>query len=355
MSVSRRAFDEAIALGHHWVGEEHYLLALLADDPSGLALLAPLGLTHPQLRSAVTAHFDAVGPPLAKKFDGCVSAPSYHAILGRAEGFALGSGRAVPGPVEVLAALFWDPLGVPSRLLARVGSARSAALDIVSGSGWIVPSVPTTNLLPFLAQREAVALGHAFVGDVHVVLALLAGLPDDRGGAALRRAGLSHDRLAAWFIETIAHADPPAPPATNVSSATLNPRCHQLVGRSEGLAATLGDGVVRSTEALIAYLWQDSGQPVVMLEAQPTSATAVLAKLAEIGIDVPEVALPQPDRTPWGEKVIVPLERMNDVVARLSADLTRGTWGCNSHDGRGWVVAHASVDLIAIVAKVLSA
>lgn len=48
------------------------------------------------------------------------------------------------------------------------------------------------------------------------------------------------------------------------------------------------------------------------------------------------------------------LARMGEVVARLSADLPLGTWGCNSHDGREWVVAHASIDLAAIVDDVLA-
>jgi ATP-dependent Clp protease ATP-binding subunit ClpA len=355
--VCRTAFDEAIALGHHWVGEEHFLLALVGDHPprtGGASLLAPLGLSHAEVASAVTARIDMVGPPLPKEFEGCLSAPTYHTILGRAEGFALGSGSALTGPADVLAALFWEPAGTPSELLATVGRSRSTVLDIVTGSGRRVPVTPTANPLAAPAEREAVVLGHSFIGDEHVVLAMLADEPDDRAGQALRQAGVGHDRLATRLAHMVANCDPPVPPSRDVGSARPNPRCRQLMGRAEGLATMLGDGVVVSTDGLIAYLWQGDGQPVLALEALDTSATDVLAALAELDVAVPTSPLPQPDRTPWGERVYVPAERMKDVVARLSADLPPGTWGCNSHEGREWVVAHAVIDLAGIVDDVLA-
>lgn len=346
------AFDEAMALGHHWAGEEHFLLALVGAEEA--SLLAPLGLARAEVASAVTALIDRVGQPLPKEFEGCLSAPSYHTILGRAEGFALGSGSAAAGPADVLAALFWDPAGTPSELLESVGRSRSAVLDIVARSGRPVPVAPSANPLPAPAERQAVALGHSFVGDEHLLLALLADESDDLAGQALRRAGASHERLAARVADMIANCDPPVPPTEKVGSARPNPRCRQLVGRAEGLAATLGDGVVGSTDGLIAYLWQGDGQPILALEALETSVSEVLRVLTEHAVALPAVPVPQPDRTPWGERVYVPAERMGEVVARLSADLPLGTWGCNSHDGREWVVAHAIIDLAAIVDDVLA-
>ena len=321
-SISRAAFDEAIALGHHWAGEEHVLLALVGDEPQTVSLLDPLGLTHAEVASALRALLDDVAPPVAKQVGGCVSAPSYHTIRGRAEGFALGSRSAPPGPLDFLAALLWDPAGTPSELLRSLGRTRAAALDIVTGGGRVVPLDPTTNPLSAPAEREAIALGHSFILDDHVMLALLADEPDDRAGVALRQAGASHNRLAARVADMIANADPPVRLTPGVTTATPSPRCHQLLGRSEGLAAMLGDGVVGSTDALIAYLWQDDGQPILALEALATSASEVLASLAELGISVPRVPLPQPDRTPWGEKVYVPAERMDDVVDPRSRSAT---------------------------------
>jgi hypothetical protein len=69
---------------------------------------------------------------------------------------------------------------------------------------------------------------------------------------------------------------------------------------------------------------------------------------------VPALAPPEPDRTPWGEPIFVPLDRYRDVVSLTSEELDAGTWGCNSHDDRAWVHAHAHIDLRAIVDRALA-
>jgi hypothetical protein len=347
--IARAAFDEATAMGHHWAGEEHFVLAVAAVEPP---LLPRAGVTHEKVAAAVAAHAD---PPFPKTFDGCLSAPSYHTILGRARGFALGAGRAGQIPADFLAALLWDPAGVPTRLIEAAGGTRPAAIDLVASLGLTVPaSPPVQRPLADAAERQAVALGHPFFGDDHVVLALLAGDPDAAAGEALRRAGVTHDRLAARIAAMIANSHPPVtlPPA--VTSAAPNPRCAQLLGCAEGLAAARADGKAGSTEALVAYLWQPDGDQVITLEGLDTSAARVLAQVDHLGIATPAPPLPEPDRTPWGERVDVPAGRMSDVIARLTRDLPLGSWGCNSHDGRDWVVAHAHIDLAAIVAEVVA-
>lgn len=45
-------------------------------------------------------------------------------------------------------------------------------------------------------------------------------------------------------------SEPPAPRSPVATTATPNPACRELLGRAEGLAATIGDGTVRSTDAL---------------------------------------------------------------------------------------------------------
>jgi hypothetical protein len=93
------------------------------------------------------------------------------------------------------------------------------------------------------------------------------------------------------------------------------------------------------------------GDQLIVLEQIDTSAERVLA---ELDVPTPAAPLPQPDRTPWGEKVYVASERMDEVVGRLARDLPMGSWGCNSHAGRQWVVAYAHIDLAAIVAEVVA-
>ena len=93
-------------------------------------------------------------------------------------------------------------------------------------------------------------------------------------------------------------------------------------------------------------MWHHYGRSV-------TGAASPLA-LERRGVRLPTVPRPEPDRTPWGEPVDVPLDRYGDVVHALSEQLDAGTWGCNSHDDRAWVDAHAHIDLQGIVDRVLA-
>src|SRR5436853_7882580 len=102
-AVEWAATQHAVALGHHWVGEEHLLLAV-ADEA---------GRDFDELVGALGALLEQHGPPVPKVHDGCSSAPSYHVIRGRSEGLALAEGLAVPEPRHVLQALLWDPQGGP--------------------------------------------------------------------------------------------------------------------------------------------------------------------------------------------------------------------------------------------------
>lgn len=326
-AVEWTATREAIALGHHWVGEEHFLLAV-ADE---------VGRDRDQLAAALADHLERFGPPFPKAHEGCVSAPSFHATRGRAEGLALAEGVARPQARHVLEALLWDPTGVPAALLGRVDAEAS-------------PLPPNTLSAP--AEREAVAMGYPFIGVEHVVLALLSDLPDDLAGQVLRNSGLHHDSVAAKVVKSWTNGLPSSPPRAGVVSAQASPRCRELLGRAEGLAG--GPGQVRSHHGLIAFLWCRDGLAVLELESWGATEAAVVQALAEVGVPLPTVPRPAPDRTPWGEPVFVPLDRYRDVVRALKKDLDAGTWGCNSHDGRAWVHAHAHIDLQAIVDRVLA-
>jgi hypothetical protein len=266
-----------------------------------------------------------------------MSAPSYHLTRGRAEGLALSEGMGAPEARHVIQALLWDPRGVPALLLDRADTTAP-------------PLPPNPLLVP--AEREAVAMGYSFIGAEHVVLALLAGQPDDLAGQALRACGLDHDSVASKVLESWTGGLPPCPPQTGITSAVPNPHSRELLGQAEGYAG--GTGQVGSHHGLIAFLWGDEGLSAFELEWWGTTGPAVVKALEGLGARVPTVPRPEPDRTPWGEPVFVPVERYGDVVRALGERLDLGTWGCNSHDDRAWVAAHADIDLQAIVDRVLS-
>ena len=91
-AVEWAATQEAEALGHHWLGEEHLLLAVAEEA----------GCDRDDLVTALADHLERYGPPLPKVGEGCMSAPSYHMIRGRAEGLALSEGTAAPEARHVL-------------------------------------------------------------------------------------------------------------------------------------------------------------------------------------------------------------------------------------------------------------
>ncbi|MGH9279112.1 MAG: Clp protease N-terminal domain-containing protein [Acidimicrobiales bacterium] len=326
-AVEWAATRHATSLGHHWVGEEHLLLAVAEETDLNL----------PELVTALASHLERHGPPVPKAHEGCASAPSYHLTCGRAEGLALAEGVAVPEAGHVLRALLWDPQGVPTTLLGRADNT--------------VPRLPS-NPLRAPAEREAVAMGYPFFSSEHVVLALLAGQPDHSAGEALRACGLEHDLVAAKLLKSWTDGLPPCPPHGGVTSARPNPRSLQLLGRAEGLAG--GTATVRSQHGLIAFLWCHGGISVFELESWGTTGPAVVDALNRLGLALPPVPRPEPDRTPWGEPVFVPLDRYGDVVRALRAQLDAGTWGCNTHDDRAWVHGHAHIDMPAIVERVLA-
>lgn len=354
--TSRAASDEAVALGHHWFGEEHFLLAFLASDPAGdqQQALAALGLTHDTAVSALAARLERDGPPLPKQYEGVLSSASYHSVLGRAEGIALGLGDGAPAGQHYLPAVLWDAGGIVAALLADLGIPRVSALDAVGDLGvQLAPnSVPNPLLAP--SERQALTQQHAFISGWDIVLALLIGEPDDRAKRFLEDLGLTHERAVALARERDERYQPPVPRSPEATTAAPSPVCRQLLGRAEGLAATIGDGTVRSTDALVAYLWAGDGQATIELETLSVSALAVVAALVDAGIRVPAAPLPEPDRTPWGEPVDVPKERLRDVIMFLKSRLPLGSWGCNTHEERAWVIAHADIDLEALVDEALA-
>lgn len=349
-SLGSAALQEARALGHGACGEEHLLLAWLASDlpPHERHHLDGRGLTADAARAALAA--TGPDPALPSEAGGWTrSAPSWHTALGRATGLSLAADRLPPPASEVARASVWEGGGRAAALLAAMGATRD---DVLAVTGALPASRPDEILLP-LAETEAVAVEDGWVGDTHVLLALLAGRPDSLAAAVLGSCGITYDRMAASH-DVMRAGPPPGPRADPASPAAPSPACRAMLGRAQGLAAASGAGSVRSEHALLAWLWEDDGQAVALLEHLGTTAPAALDALAAAGATVPGVDPPEPDRRAWGERVAFPPDRLPEVRAGMVRALRPGDWGWNVDSGTAWVIAVSGIDLHALVDDLLS-
>lgn len=354
------ALEKARSLGHHWAGEEHVLLTLLESPRESLAnqALSAVGITYDTALGGLAAHLETVGPPVEPTQDGwCTSAPTWHVVVGRSHGLALGFGQSTPRPEHGLLALLWQVGGTVDAAMEAIGTSRAAVFDALAHLGVSVPGPPphevVVNPLLVPSEGEATATGDTFVCGSHLVLALLNGEPDDLAQQALNACELRHEAYRSRFLATIANSWPPPREKAVPDLMRPNPATRQLLARAEGLAAVEGEAVPRSHHGLLAFLWEPHGKAIIELELHGTNASEVASALRDLGVSVPSLPFPQPDRVPWGEPIPVPLNRLMDVAGRLGEELPLGTWGINQHDGEGWVVAHACIDLRPIVQRAL--
>jgi ATP-dependent Clp protease ATP-binding subunit ClpA len=175
--VVRRAQEEARGLNHRYIGTEHLLLAMLTKD-SGLAytVLTDAGVTHDQAHAAVKTHIG----------EGSLGDADAEALL--AIGIDL---PAVKAKIEELfgPGALDPPAPAPKRGLLR----RRRAPQPAAPSGHI-PFAPRSKKVLELSLREAVRLGHKYIGSEHILLGLLR---EGEGLAAkiLTDAGLSIEDL----------------------------------------------------------------------------------------------------------------------------------------------------------------
>jgi hypothetical protein len=154
-------------------------------------------------RAVVDAESFTSGP-LSSRFT-----PRVRAALVQAASHAHEAGAASVGPEQVLLGLLDDPASLAVRALEAAAATPDALRQALAVAA---PATrrQTAEHLPFTASakllldrtlREALRLGHNYVGTEHVLLALL----DDDGaaGTALREAGVERAPVEAWILEQL--------------------------------------------------------------------------------------------------------------------------------------------------------
>jgi hypothetical protein len=185
------AWAEARRLGHHWVGAEHLLLALVRPGESSPAAraLRSSGETHDRLEAQVVDCIARCKPRVRLRPDAtpCLNPRAYQ-ILGRAEGFAAGLGSPDASPEHVLLAILWDtasPLGAPE-------GRRAVVLERLRELGGPVPATP-------LPPDDLTVWGDDVPVPFDRLLEVVRGLPSALPAGA--RYGFNHDGEGeAWVV-----------------------------------------------------------------------------------------------------------------------------------------------------------
>lgn len=185
------AWQEARRLGHHWVGEEHLLLALSRqEEPAGEALRAA-GATPERLEQAIVEMIERSDPPVERReTDSPSLTPATYSTLGLAEGLALARGSD-PSPEDVLVAVAWHA-GLASWALDRLDVDRAALLVRLAGAGAVVPPGEPEPLDRRPQKRVDVPYEHL----MEIVAALPSRLPEGSPFGF----NLDHETRRAWVV-----------------------------------------------------------------------------------------------------------------------------------------------------------
>src|SRR5689334_8428 len=186
-AVVVQAREEAVRLGHRYIGTEHLLLALL--KPAGgtaYTVLSGAGLDRERIRAEVRRMVGAGEPVLGVAALGDDDAEALQAI-----GIDLPAVRAKIEEVFGPGALDWPVSPTRRGLLRRRGKQTGR-----------IPFTARGKKVLELAVREAVGLGHRYIGTEHLLLGLLR---EGHGVATvlLTEAGLDLDDLRARTLAAL--------------------------------------------------------------------------------------------------------------------------------------------------------
>src|SRR5947208_22233 len=172
------AREEARLLDHDHIGTEHLLLGVVADDGDAAGALADLGLDLATARREVE---DAVGRGAAPPSGHVPFSPRAKKALGASPREARDDGHHHIRPARLLLGLLHEGDGVAARALESMGIALEAVrsqVEEIIGEGALSPSdhlpfTPRAKKVLELSLREAMQLGHNYIGTEHILLGLV--------------------------------------------------------------------------------------------------------------------------------------------------------------------------------------
>ena len=146
------ASHQARALGHHWFGGEHLLLAISQEPSIARDVLGDLGVTHERLREALQSLGGSKGSAAGEQQRrGTLSSVSFHDLSGCAVGLAAGLGAEQVRPEHVLLAVAWRPDRLAAQLLRSLGVEVQRLPAALAAKGVTVPAVAPPSPPPEVA------------------------------------------------------------------------------------------------------------------------------------------------------------------------------------------------------------
>jgi ATP-dependent Clp protease ATP-binding subunit ClpA len=210
------------------------------------------------------------------------------------------------------------------------------------------------NVPPGFAHEEARRLEDEYVGPEHFLLALARG--DSVAAEALRRCGVGYEQLVQAHLARRARYEEEFP--REGKQPQFNPASYRLLGRMEGFAAAGGSSEVEPEHVLLALVWHAGGGSGYLLRRLGTSRADVQRALAGLGVAVPPLDPPPDDERPRGERVFIPVERLDDVLRAMRERIPPGdVLGFNYYAPdrtKAYVVAGPDFDLQGLVDEVLA-
>ena len=140
------------------------------------------------------------------------------------------------------------------------------------------------------AFEAAEQFRHTWVSSEHLLVAITRDTADSRGQAALAACGVD-GALADDFVANMTF-DPPMAPLTDSERPEPNPKFYWVFGRAQGFAYAGGSERVGSEHVLLALIWDDSKLLTFVLEAVGRTPPDLVAALAELGIQTPDLSPP---------------------------------------------------------------
>jgi len=294
------AQDEARTLRHDHIATVHFLLGLMREEPGVAArVLHEAGLELHAVRDQVRAVVGEVDVPIPGPIPFTSGAK---AALEAGLRESLDVGHTFIGTEHILLGMLREP---EPQLVAVLTGAGANVADLVARTEQALPGRSIVEIAPdivgferltefargaiVLAQDEARALNHNYVGTEHILLGLLG---EEHGGAAraLAGVGISLDAARDQVRGTVGAGDIPV-----IGQIPFTPHARRILTFAREEATSLNHWSVGTEHLLLGLIGKHGGIATTILEELGAGPERIRAEVHDL---LSAMVFERPDRTP---------------------------------------------------------